>query len=73
VHPILVTVPIGAWVASLGFDISSHVADEADVFAKGAFWLIALGVLRALVAALAGYLDRSRSRPAPPPSAPDSI
>jgi hypothetical protein len=45
VHPILVTVPIGAWVASLGFDIASHIADEADVFAKGAFWLIALGVL----------------------------
>jgi uncharacterized membrane protein len=57
VHPILVTVPIGAWVASLGFDIASHVADEADVFAKGAFWLIALGVLGALVAALAGFLD----------------
>ena len=54
VHPILVTVPIGAWIASLGFDIASHVADEADVFAKGAFWLIALG---ALAAALAGFLD----------------
>jgi uncharacterized membrane protein len=57
VHPILVTVPIGAWVASLGFDIASHVADEADVYAKGAFWLIALGVLGALAAALAGFLD----------------
>ena len=57
VHPILVTVPIGAWVASFGFDIASRVADEADVFAKGAFWLIALGVLAALVAALAGFLD----------------
>lgn len=57
VHPILVTVPIGAWVASLGFDIASRVADEADVFAKGAFWLIALGVVGALVAALAGFLD----------------
>jgi uncharacterized membrane protein len=57
VHPILVTVPIGAWVASLGFDLASRVADEADVFAKGAFWLIALGVLGALVAALAGFLD----------------
>jgi uncharacterized membrane protein len=56
-HPILVTVPIGAWVASFGFDIASHVADEADVFAKGAFWLIALGVLAALVAALVGFLD----------------
>ena len=56
-HPVLVTVPIGAWVASFGFDIASHVADEADVFAKGAFWLIALGVLGALVAAMIGFLD----------------
>jgi uncharacterized membrane protein len=56
-HPILVTLPIGAWVASLGFDIASHVADEAGVFAKGAFWLIALGVLGALLAALVGFLD----------------
>jgi uncharacterized membrane protein len=25
IHPILVTVPIGAWTASLVFDIASHV------------------------------------------------
>ena len=56
-HPVLVTIPIGAWVASFGFDIATRVADEADVFAKGAFWLIALGVLGALLAALAGFLD----------------
>ena len=56
-HPVLVTVPIGAWVASFGFDIATRVADEADVFAKGAFWLIALGVLGALVAAMIGFLD----------------
>ena len=56
-HPLLVTVPIGAWVASFGFDIASRVADEADVFAKGSYWLIALGVLGALVAAMVGFLD----------------
>ena len=56
-HPVLVTIPIGAWVASCGFDIASRVADEAHVFAKGAFWLIALGVLAALLAALVGFLD----------------
>jgi uncharacterized membrane protein len=56
-HPILVTVPIGAWVASFAFDVASRVADEADVFAKGAYWLIALGVLGALVAAMFGFLD----------------
>jgi uncharacterized membrane protein len=44
-------------VAGFGFDLASHVADEADVFAKGAYWLIALGVLGALVAAMVGFLD----------------
>jgi uncharacterized membrane protein len=56
-HPILVTIPIGAWVASFVFDVASRVAGEADVYAKGAFWLIALGVLTALFAAMFGLLD----------------
>lgn len=56
-HPILVPVPIGAWIASFGFDLGSRVADEADVFAKGAFWLIGLGILGALAAAVFGFLD----------------
>ncbi len=25
IHPILVTIPIGAWISSLVFDIASHV------------------------------------------------
>ncbi len=56
-HPLLVTVPIGAWVASLVFDLASYWAGEAEVFVKGAFWLIGLGILAALVAALFGLLD----------------
>ena len=27
-HPILVTVPIGAWVASLVFDVASHLVAD---------------------------------------------
>jgi uncharacterized membrane protein len=57
-HPILVTVPIGAWVASLVFDIASRVSDEdAEMFAEGAYWLIALGILGALAAAIFGLMD----------------
>ncbi len=57
-HPILVTVPIGAWVASLVFDIGSRVSDgDAEMFAEGAYWLIALGILGALAAAIFGLLD----------------
>jgi uncharacterized membrane protein len=56
-HPILVTVPIGAWVASFVFDLASRLSDEPTVFAKGAFWLIGLGLLGAAAAAPVGFLD----------------
>jgi uncharacterized membrane protein len=56
-HPVLVTVPIGAWVASLVFDLASRWTEEPLVFAKGAWWLIGLGVVGALVAAAFGFLD----------------
>jgi uncharacterized membrane protein len=56
-HPILVTVPIGAWVVSLVFDIAAAYSGEPEMFVKGAFWLIGAGILGAVVAALFGLLD----------------
>ncbi|MEU6366712.1 DUF2231 domain-containing protein [Streptomyces sp. NPDC046931] len=56
-HPILVTVPIGAWVASLVFDIASHVVHRPGFLTQGSQWLIALGVIGALPAAMVGFLD----------------
>jgi uncharacterized membrane protein len=56
-HPILVTVPIGAWVASLVFDVASNVVSTPGFLAKGSLWLIAVGVLGALAAAAVGFLD----------------
>jgi uncharacterized membrane protein len=56
-HPMLVTVPIGAWLCSLIFDVASHVARPTGTFAIGAEWLIGIGVLGALVAATVGFLD----------------
>ncbi len=56
-HPILVTVPIGTWVASLGFDIGSYVVDDAAFLVRGSLWLIVIGVVGALVAASVGLLD----------------
>jgi uncharacterized membrane protein len=56
-HPALVTVPIGAWVASLVFDVVSRVADDPEVFATGAYWLIGIGVVGAAVAAAFGLMD----------------
>lgn len=56
-HPILVTVPIGAWVASLIFDIASHVVDRPGFLTQGSEWLIGIGVLGAVFAASVGLLD----------------
>lgn len=57
IHPILVTVPIGAWTASLVFDIASHLTAGPGFLAQGSLWLIAVGVIGALAAACAGFLD----------------
>jgi uncharacterized membrane protein len=57
VHPILVTVPIGAWVASLVFDLASHLVADPGFLARGSLWLIGLGVMGALAAAMVGFLD----------------
>lgn len=56
-HPILVTVPIGAWVCSLVFDIGSRFVDNPGFLNHGSEWLIAVGVLGALAAAAVGFLD----------------
>ena len=56
-HPILVTVPIGSWVASLVFDVASRLGTQPAVFATGSRWLIGLGIVGALAAAMFGLLD----------------
>jgi uncharacterized membrane protein len=56
-HPILVTIPIGAWVTSLIFDLGSQLADDPGPLAEGARWLMGIGVLGALLAAMVGLLD----------------
>jgi uncharacterized membrane protein len=56
-HPILVTVPIGAWVTSLVFDIASHVVSGPGFLTQASEWLIAVGVIGAVLAAVVGFLD----------------
>ncbi|MEV0799447.1 DUF2231 domain-containing protein [Kribbella sp. NPDC050281] len=55
-HPILVTIPIGAWVASFVFDIGSQAADAAYLV-QASTWLIVIGIVGALAAAAVGLLD----------------
>ncbi|MQY03784.1 DUF2231 domain-containing protein [Actinomadura macrotermitis] len=62
-HPILVTVPIGAWTASLLFDLASHVVDGPAFLARASLWLVAIGVIGALAAAMFGFLDFLAIRP----------
>ncbi|MEV4107794.1 DUF2231 domain-containing protein [Nonomuraea sp. NPDC049695] len=56
-HPILVTVPIGAWVSSLVFDIAAQLVRDPASLVQGARWLIAIGVIGAVAAACVGALD----------------
>jgi uncharacterized membrane protein len=61
IHPILVTVPIGAWISSLVFDIASHIVSSgAAGYHDGAELLITIGIIGAVVAALWGLLDYRR-------------
>lgn len=65
-HPVLVTVPIGAWVASLVFDIASRFVHHPSSLTQGSLWLIAIGVLGALAAAAFGFLDLLAIAPGTP-------
>jgi uncharacterized membrane protein len=56
-HPAVVAVPIGAWVASVLLDLGSRVLDDAATASHAAWWLLGLGVLGALAAAMLGFLD----------------
>ena len=59
IHPILVTIPIGAWTASLVFDLAAKLGDEQAAFAKGSTWLIGIGIVGAALAAVWGSIDFS--------------
>jgi uncharacterized membrane protein len=56
-HPLLVTLPIGAWVCSLIFDIVARAGNDEAVFSRGAYWLIGIGIIGAAVAAIFGLMD----------------
>lgn len=55
-HPILITLPIGFFIAVLLFDVIFWQTDN-QAFATGAFWLLGAGLVGAALAALAGLID----------------
>lgn len=58
-HPILVTIPIGTWVASFVFDVIALVADDPGPYIMAANILILIGLIGAVLAAAVGLLDLS--------------
>jgi uncharacterized membrane protein len=66
-HPLLVPLPIGAFVSSLIFDILTRTrANGLPYLVDGAFWLIGVGLIGALAAAVPGIIDlRAIPRGAP--------
>jgi uncharacterized membrane protein len=57
-HPFLVSLPIGAFVSSLIFDILSWTRPgELPWLVDGAWWLIGVGLIGAGIAAVFGVVD----------------
>ncbi len=56
-HAMVVTVPIGAWTASVVFDLVAIFGERPEVFARGAAWLVGIGFLAGVAAAVLGLLD----------------
>lgn len=55
-HPMLITLPIGFFVATFLFDLVYWQTSQ-DAFATGALWLLGAGIVGAALAAIAGLID----------------
>jgi len=55
-HPILITLPIGFFVATLVFDLMFW-GTGAETWATGALWLLGAGLIAAALAAATGLVD----------------
>jgi uncharacterized membrane protein len=56
IHPILITLPIGLFVATLLFDLVFWQTGS-EAFATGALWLLGAGLIAAAAAAVTGLID----------------
>ena len=56
-HPALVTLPIGALILSVLFDVASFFVDDPGTFRHMSFWCMVVGIAGALFAAPFGLMD----------------
>lgn len=56
IHPMIIVFPLGLFSTSLGFDIA-YLATRNLRWPDIAFWLIAVGIVTGLVAAVFGLID----------------
>jgi len=56
IHPMLVVLPLGLWIAALAFDIV-HAVTRGPIWRTLAFWNIAAGIIGSLLAAVPGFVD----------------
>jgi uncharacterized membrane protein len=57
IHPLLVTVPIGAWMSSLAFDLIGPASADEFAYAIGAKRLIDIGIVTGTGAGVFGLMD----------------
>jgi uncharacterized membrane protein len=56
-HAMAITIPIGSWVAAFVFDLVAIFGSRQEAFTRGAAWLVAIGTVGGVVAAVLGLLD----------------
>jgi uncharacterized membrane protein len=59
-HPLFVTLPIGAWITALVLDVGSRAAGDPTGLSRAAWWVLVTGLVGAGVASTFGLLDWSR-------------
>lgn len=59
----MITIPIGAWTASVVFDLFALFSEDPSAYIPGAQLLIAIGVIGAVAAAVFGLHDLSLLAP----------
>ena len=64
-HPMLVTVPIGAWIGSVVLDIASRLRSDAAL-ATGADWLLGIGIVALLYLVVEELLVEAHEVPETP-------